>query len=164
MKKYKKTKSKKGKLLQVRLSDKEYEQVKEFINKFETTHREWLLATVNHLREATLLVNGLFYENWKDHAYSNSDRWNKSLNEDSVCEECGKKMSYDERGHSELQRHHYLGYVGDNGLKVQILCRKCHGPKKKSIDKIDCDICKNTRVYDGKTCQCTGSVTNLGLY
>jgi len=143
MKKYKK-KEKKGKaktkLLQIRLSDKEFSDVVEFIQKFGVTHREWILSVRNYLREHNLLINGNFYYSWKDYAYTHSDKWDKEITTESVCEECGVDYYKENRKKYEfhqLERHHYAGYVGENAFKVQILCRKCHARKPKSLDKLE---------------------------
>ena len=170
MKKYKKKekgKKAKTKLLQIRLSKEEHERAVSFIEKFDCTQREWLLAVLDEIREANLLINGEFYLDWKDYAYCNNDKWDKKITTDSVCEECG--VGYYKEGikkyeFHQLERHHYAGYIGENAFKVQILCRKCHALKPKSIDKKKCDICQNTRVYNGMTCPCTGAVTGKGLY
>lgn len=119
MKKYKKNPSK---IFQIRLSNEEYDQVKDFINRFGVTHREWILTVCNELSNATLIKDNQFWESWKSYAYSNNDKWDKKITDDSVCEICGvdKKNCY------QLERHHYLGYEGDNAFKVKILCRSCH--------------------------------------
>ncbi len=143
MKKYKKKekgKKAKTKLLQIRLSENEHKRVIEFIEKFGVTQREWLLAVlgVEEIRNANFILNGNFYISWKDYAYCHRDKWDKKITEDSVCEECGvgywkeNKKKYE---YHQLERHHYAGYIGENAFKVQILCRKCHAPKPKSLDK-----------------------------
>jgi hypothetical protein len=133
MKKYKKKekgKKAKTKLLQIRLSENEHKKVIEFIEKFGVTQREWLLAVLDDLREANLLIKGQFYTDWKSYAYLNTDKWDKQLKEDSKCEECGatydRAKDWENRGTKQLERHHYLGYEGDNAFKVKILCRPCH--------------------------------------
>lgn len=135
MKKYKK---KPSKLLQIRLSEKEYKKTIEFIQKFRTTHREWLMAMIDRVKDSNLLINGEFYLDWKDYAYSHRDKWDKQITEDSVCEECGVgyfKENKKKYAYHQLERHHYAGYIGENAFKVQILCRKCHAPKPKCLDK-----------------------------
>lgn len=141
MKKYKKkekgTKAK-TKLLQIRLSPKEHERVTSFIDKFGATQRDWLLAVVDEIRDANLLINGMFYTDWKNYAYCNRDKWDKQFTEDSVCEECGvghDKKDKKKGEYHQLERHHYAGYIGENAFKVQILCRKCHGKKPRNLDK-----------------------------
>ena len=66
MKKYKKKSNKKGKLLQIRLSEEEYKMVVGFINKFSVTHREWILTSVNELWNYNIIRGGSFW-------YSDSD-------------------------------------------------------------------------------------------
>jgi len=119
MKKYKKNPTK---ILQIRLSNKEYEEVKRFINKFGVTHREWLLTVCNQLSDETLIKDNLFWQDWKNYAYCNNDKWDKKIYDDSVCEICG----VDKNNCFQLERHHYLGYEGENAFKVKILCRACH--------------------------------------
>lgn len=147
MKKYRKKENTKSKLLQIRLSEKEHKQISEFINRFGVTQREWLLAVYEDLREANLLINGEFYSDWQSYAYSNSDKWDKKITQESICEEC--RVGYFKEGKKEheyhqLERHHYLGYIGENAFKVQILCRKCHARKPKCIDKKE-DLIKQTK-------------------
>lgn len=136
MKKYKK---KPSKLLQIRLSEKEHEDVIACISKYGVTHREWIMTVINSLGNTSMIKDGSFWESWKDYAYANSDKWDKQVDEDSVCEECGvgyfspSKNSVD---YHKLERHHYAGYIGENAFKVKILCRKCHVKQPRSIDKI----------------------------
>lgn len=133
MKKYKK---KPDKLFQVRLALKEHKEVTEFINKFGVTHREFMLAVVNELREATVVRENKFWTSNTQFAYHNSDRYDKQLTPDSVCEECGAgHPPHSERGMKQLERHHYLGYEGEGAFKVQILCRPCHWKKPKNYKK-----------------------------
>lgn len=127
MKKYKK---KPSKLLQIRLAEEEYIKVIGFIKKFNITHREWLLTVLNELESMTIIKDNMFWTDWKTYAYLNTDKWDKKITKDSKCEECGSTFNsieeWDKRGIKQLERHHYLGYEGDNALKVKILCRPCH--------------------------------------
>jgi len=141
MKKYKK---KPSKLLQIRLSEKEYDKTIEFINKFGVTHREWLSAVLDDLKEANLLIGGQFYTDWKSYAYWNRDKWDKTITDESVCEECGAGRPKDYNISKQLERHHYAGYIGENAFKVQILCRPCHSKKPKCFDKKE-DLIKNNK-------------------
>lgn len=145
MKKYRKKSNKKGKLLQIRLSEEEYKMVVGFINKFNVTHREWILTSVNELWNYNIIRGGSFWYSDSDFAHANADRYDKKITKDSVCEECGRGYYTDNRGHSLLQRHHYLGYKGDNAFKVKILCQSCHAKKPKNIDKL---AIKNKKEYE----------------
>ncbi len=127
MKKYKKKekgKKAKTKLLQIRLTEGEHKEVVEFIEKFGTTQREFILAIPNQLSEKTVLREGYFYESHQQFAYFNRSKWQKQLDEKSTCELCGA-------GRTEyvgsIVRHHHYGYEGENAFKVQIVCNKCHG-------------------------------------
>jgi hypothetical protein len=126
MKKYKK---KPSKLLQIRLSENEFGEIVEFIKKFDVTHREWILAVKNELADSKVLRENKFWKSNTEFAYANSHRYDKKVTEDSKCEECGEPYSVDYKGYAQLERHHYLGYEGDNAFKVQILCKKCHQKK-----------------------------------
>ena len=74
MKKYKKKSNKKGKLLQIRLSEEEYKMVVGFINKFNVTHREWILTSVNELWNYNIIRGGSFWYSDSDFAHANADR------------------------------------------------------------------------------------------
>ena len=127
MKKYKKSGSK---LLQIRLTEAEAKDVNEFINKFKVTKREFILAVINELREDKIIRENRFWLSNMYFAHANSERYDKQVSDTSKCEECDKKMTRDCYGASELHRHHYKGYEGENAFKVQILCKKCHYKKK----------------------------------
>lgn len=127
MKKYRK-KEKRGKaktkLLQIRLSNKEYENVTEFVKKFDVTYRDFILAVMNQLEYKNVLRDGYFYETDQEFAYLNRERWKTQLTNDSKCELCGAGKT---EFVGSIVRHHHYGYKGDNAFKVQIVCNKCHG-------------------------------------
>lgn len=79
MKKYKKKSNKKGKLLQIRLSEEEYKMVVGFINKFNVTHREWILTSVNELWNYNIIRGGSFWYSDSDFAHANADRYDKKI-------------------------------------------------------------------------------------
>lgn len=133
MKKYRK---KPTKLLQIRLSEKEYKNIIEFIHKFGVTQREWLSAVMKEVGSANLIIDGRFWIDWKDYAYGNRDKWDKTIEDHSVCEECGAGRPKDYDIGKQLERHHYAGYIGENAFKTQILCRPCHAHKPKNKEKL----------------------------
>lgn len=79
MKKYKKKSNKKGKLLQIRLSEEEYKMVVGFINKFNVTHREWILTAVNELWNYNIIRGGSFWYSDSDFAHASADRYDKKI-------------------------------------------------------------------------------------
>lgn len=126
MKKYKKNPTK---LLQIRLSESEHEEITEHLKRFGVTHREWILAVVNELAEKTLVKDNRLWESHKEYAYTNKDQWDIQLkdipNDQYKCEVCG--FSPETRGSLGLLRHHHDGYEGDAMKKVRLICRHCHG-------------------------------------
>jgi len=129
MKKYRKLPTK---LLQVRLSKKEYDVVTEFIKRFGITKREWLTTAINQLQFYYIIRDGKFWTSDKEYAYEFNDKWDKQLNENSVCEVCNKRFPEGQHGHG-LQRHHHDGYEGENAFKVHIVCCKHHGEAHKAM-------------------------------
>lgn len=129
MKKYKKKENQKskGKLLQIRLSNKEHEIVTEFIKKFDVTYRDFVLAVMNQLAYKNVLRDGYFYESDQEFAYLNRERWEIKLDAKSQCELCSAGRT-DYVG--SIVRHHHYGYEGENAFKVQVVCNKCHGKLK----------------------------------
>lgn len=123
MKNYKK---KPSKLLQIRLSEKEHEDVVEFIKKFNITQREWITTVCNHLAEKTVIRDNYFWYDDKHYAYENSDKWDKKITDESVCEICGTRGKPGQYGHS-LSRHHHDGYSGENAFKTHMVCSTHHG-------------------------------------
>lgn len=129
MKKYKKSPTK---LLQIRLSEKEQKEVLEFMNKFGVSHREFILSVVNELREDKVIRENRFWLSDMYFAHANAHRYDKQFDEDSKCEECGAGHPKEqEKMQKQLERHHYLGYEGENAFRVKILCRPCHNKVKK---------------------------------
>ena len=68
MKRYKKHPTK---LLQIRLAQKEYDELLEFIKRFGVTKREWVMAVTNELRDAQVLRDNQFWRSHQDYAYAN---------------------------------------------------------------------------------------------
>jgi len=122
-KKYKKNNTQ---LLQIRLDDEEYKEIIKFIKSFGVTRREWILAVKSELRQRVVIRDGKFWESDTQYAQANQEKWDKKLTPEGRCEICGKLNEY-KNGISQLCRHHYLGYKGDNAFKVQLLCKQCHG-------------------------------------
>lgn len=115
MKNYKKHTTK---LLQVRLTVEEYDDVLEFIHKFGATRREVILALLKINKGMNILREGKFYSDQRMYAYDKT-RETVPLFVDDMCEICENKRA--------ALRHHHDGYDGENANKVHKLCDSCHG-------------------------------------
>jgi hypothetical protein len=139
------------KTFQIRLSVDENDELTKIIKRFKKTRREFILATMNDLKDYTVIRNNSFWLDNKDFAYSNSYIYNK--NKPEVCELCGNK--YIKENEHVLNAHHYLGYEGKNALKVKQLCRRCHGFCHRSENnRMPWElVLENYKKWDGKSRQ-----------
>jgi hypothetical protein len=130
MKNYRKNPTK---LLQIRLSEQEYNRVIKFIKRFSITRREWLITVVDELQDMNIIRGGNFFPRHQEYAYKNNDKWDKKITEESKCENCGidSKGLEKKKLYSKLERHHHNGYEGENAFKTIILCRVCHRKAEK---------------------------------
>jgi len=149
MKREKKYKKNWGKLFQVRLSEEEYHSLKDFINRFGITHREFLFLVQTELREATVVRDGKFWRTNTEYAYSIAqETYRKPENIPEHCVLCFDKF----RKGEVLHAHHYMGYAGDNATNVKFICKRCHGfcHRKECKDKTWEDITSLHTLWDGK--------------
>lgn len=128
MKRYRKTPTK---LLQIRFSEREYEEVLEFIKRFGVTKREWVMTVIQELNMAHVIRGGQFWTDHKGYAYDQSHRWDRQITSESVCEICNKRFPEAQHGHG-LSRHHHDGYEGENAFKVHMVCRQHHGMAERA--------------------------------
>lgn len=175
MKQYKKYP---GRLLQVRLSEEEYDEIIESIKKFKKTRRDFIIATIKEVKKYNIIRDGEFWESNQQYAYFHRDNYDKDIGLDTECEVCGKESD------GSFNRHHHYGYDGDNAFKVNIVCKQCHGRLHADIYKNisfeeSAEIlrkfykCKHpkyklndTKEYwkNEKVCEdCGGSITSMGL-
>lgn len=118
--------------MQIRLSKQEYEELRDFIKRFDVTKREWLMTVVKELEHYNIIRDGQFWSSHKEYAYEHNHEWDKKLKSDSVCEVCHKRFPERQHGHG-LQRHHHDGYEGQNAFKVHIVCQEHHGLAHKAM-------------------------------
>lgn len=148
MKQYKKYP---GKLLQIRLSEKEYDQVISFIKTFGVTRREFILAVLNELKHNKVIKNGYFFESLRQYAYNFGEYRSKKKD---MCELCDDRYRYKSSDH-DIIGHHYLGYEEENINKVKWLCRRCHGfVHRRVCEKMNWEeIEDHHKFWDGRTAE-----------
>lgn len=146
MKKYKKNPTK---VLQIRLSEKEFDKITTFIDKFGVTRREFILTVLNELKHNNVIMHGNFYKSLKEYAYSNGKYREEYPNQCSLCKDKYRYRSTDPR----ILAHHHHGYDLENIDNVQWVCVRCHGfiHRKENADKSWEEIIELHKNYNGNT-------------